>query len=94
VVLSVGMGPADGAPRVAELFGLAQDEFGFFTSRRPTLVAAGTPVFAAGTPVFAAGTCVEPQSIVDSIASGRAAAQELLVRLSPSRAIPARGASA
>jgi heterodisulfide reductase subunit A len=64
VVLSVGMSPAAGAPRVAELFGLAQDEFGFLASRQPKVVAAGT--------------CVEPQSIVDSIASGRAAAHEIL----------------
>lgn len=66
VVLSVGMGPADGAPRVAELFGLAQDELGFF---RPS---SGR--------VIATGSCVEPLSIVDSIASGRAAAHAILAQ--------------
>ena len=64
VVLSVGMSPADGAARISALFGLEQDEFGFFTSRLPG--------------VLVAGTCSEPQSIVDSMASGRAAAAELL----------------
>lgn len=64
VVLSVGMSPAAGAGRTAGLFGLEQDEFGFFTSRLPG--------------VLAAGTCSEPQSIVDSMASGRAAAADLL----------------
>ncbi len=82
VVLSVGMGPANGAPRVAELFGLAQDEFGFFTSREPKVIAAGARV-------FAAGTCVEPQSIVDSIASGRTAAAELLALVRPRQVVGA-----
>jgi heterodisulfide reductase subunit A len=69
VVLSVGMSPAEGAPRVAELFSLTEDEFGFFghCGSRPGRI-------------VAAGTCVEPQSIVESIASGRAAAQELLAQ--------------
>jgi heterodisulfide reductase subunit A len=69
VVLSVGMSPADGASRVAELFGLPADEFGFF----------GHCISKPGR-IVAAGTCVEPQSIVQSIASARAAAQELLAQ--------------
>ena len=64
VVLSVGMSPADGAGRMAELFGLARDEFGFYSSTLPN--------------VLVAGTCAEPQGIVDSVASARAAAWELL----------------
>jgi heterodisulfide reductase subunit A2 len=64
VVLSVGVAPATGATRVAELFGLEQDEFGFFTSRLAS--------------VRTAGTCAEPQTLVDAMASGRAAAAELL----------------
>ena len=73
VVLSVGMSPAEGSRRTAELFGLETDEFGFFSPRLPA--------------VRAAGTCVEPQGIVDSIASGRAAAADLL-------SVPAGGARA
>ncbi len=63
VVLSVGLGPAQGAARVAELFGLEQDEFGFFSSPLAS--------------VRVAGTCAEPQTLVDAMASGRAAAAEL-----------------
>jgi heterodisulfide reductase subunit A len=64
VVLSVGLGPAAGAADVATLFGLEQDEFGFFASGRG--------------PVRVAGTCAEPQTLVDAMAAGRAAAAELL----------------
>jgi heterodisulfide reductase subunit A len=83
VVLSVGMGPAEGSRRTAELFDLPKDEFGFFghCGSKPGRI-------------VAAGTCVEPQSIVESIASARAAAQELLVHASPVGVNPAQGASA
>lgn len=64
VVLSVGMVAADAAAHTAALFGLSRDEFGFFSSTLPD--------------VRAAGTCVEPQPMVDAMASGRAAAAELL----------------
>jgi heterodisulfide reductase subunit A len=63
VVLSVGMRPADDAGRVAGLFGLARDGFGFFSSSSAR--------------VRVAGTCAEPQSMVDAMAAGRAAALEL-----------------
>jgi heterodisulfide reductase subunit A len=83
VVLSVGMSPAEGSRRTAALFGLPAEEFGFFghCGSKPGRI-------------VAAGTCVEPQGIVESIASARAAAQELLVRASPARVNPAQGASA
>ncbi len=83
VVLSVGMSPAEGAPRVAKLFGLTEGEFGFF-GRCESMPGR----------IIAAGTCVEPQGIVESMASARASAQELLVRTSPARGNPAQGASA
>jgi heterodisulfide reductase subunit A len=76
VVLSVGMAAADGAARVASLFGLSQDEFGFFSSALPG--------------VRTAGTCVEPQSLVDAMASGRAAAAELLAPAAEARAAEVR----
>jgi heterodisulfide reductase subunit A-like polyferredoxin len=63
VILSVGLGPAQGAKSVAEIFGLKRDEFGFFASETPN--------------VFATGTCREPQSIIDSIASAKAVALEM-----------------
>ncbi len=63
VVLSAGMQSADGAEKVAALFGLGRDAFGFFTAP------AGR--------IRAAGTCVEPQDLFAAMASGRAAALEL-----------------
>ena len=48
---------------VAELFGLPADEFGFFG-----------PVGSKPGRIVAAGTCVEPQSMIEAMASGRAAA--------------------
>jgi heterodisulfide reductase subunit A len=63
VVLSVGMRSADGSEEVAALFGLGRDQFGFFTAP------AGR--------IRAVGTCVEPQSMIEAMASGRAAALEL-----------------
>jgi heterodisulfide reductase subunit A len=63
VVLSVGMRSADGAEDVAARFGLRRDAFGFFTAP------AGR--------ILAAGTCVEPQGMIEAMASGRAAALAL-----------------
>jgi heterodisulfide reductase subunit A len=63
VVLSVGMGPAHDSEKLASLFGLKRDEFGFFSSSLPN--------------VFVSGTCQEPLSIPDSMASARAIALEM-----------------
>jgi heterodisulfide reductase subunit A len=63
VVLSVGLGPTAESAKLAALFGLERDEFGFLSSARPN--------------VLAAGTCREPQGIVDSMADARAAVWEL-----------------
>ena len=65
VVLSVGMGPEPDADRVAGLFGLPRNEFGFFAQPAPHPW------------LFASGTCREPQSISDSMASARAVALEM-----------------
>jgi len=67
VVLSVGMGPAAGSARLAEIFGLEADVFGFFSRGSGE----------AGSGIVTAGTCREPQSITDSMASARAAALEM-----------------
>ena len=64
VVLSVGLGPDENAGSVASLFGLDQNEFGFFRSDNPN--------------VFVAGTCEEPRSITDAIASARSAAARIV----------------
>jgi heterodisulfide reductase subunit A len=63
VVLSCGMQPAEGSEEVAHLFGLGRDRFGFFTAPNGR--------------IRAAGTCVEPQSMIEAMAAGKAAALEL-----------------
>ncbi len=63
VVLSVGLGPTRGSERLAGLFGLGRDEFGFFSSEKEN--------------VFVSGTCKEPQGIPECMASARATALEL-----------------
>jgi heterodisulfide reductase subunit A len=63
VVLSAGMRSGDGAEDVAARFGLGRDQFGFFA--------------AASGRIRAAGTCVEPQSTIEAMASGRTAALAL-----------------
>jgi heterodisulfide reductase subunit A len=63
VVLSVGMGSAIESEKVAELFALTRDGFGFFSSPSPQ--------------VFVSGTCKEPLSIPDSMAASRAIAVEM-----------------
>lgn len=63
VVLSVGMGPAEGATELADQFGLDSGTFGFFSVGAPN--------------VYVSGTCKEPQSIPDSIAAARATALEM-----------------
>ena len=68
VVLSVGLGPASGSERIAELFKLEQDEFGFFHRNEHENI-------------FVCGTCKEPQSIPESMASARAAAVQLNLSL-------------
>ena len=64
VVLSVGLGPAPGSGRIADIFNLERNEFGFFTGHDA---------------VFVSGTCEQPQSIPESMASARAAALDMAI---------------
>jgi heterodisulfide reductase subunit A-like polyferredoxin len=64
VVLSVGLGPVPRASAVAGLFGLKKDVHGFLSSENDR--------------VFVTGTCGEPQGIMDSMASARAVALQML----------------
>jgi len=74
VVLSAGISPAPGTARLAGLFGVSCDEFGFIRAGE----GAGVGGSAGGArTVLAAGTCSEPQGILDSISSARAAALEM-----------------
>ncbi len=63
VVLSVGLGAAIESEKIAGLFSLTRDDFGFFSSSSPQ--------------VFVSGTCKEPLSIPDSMAAACAIAIEM-----------------
>lgn len=97
VVLSAGISPTTETARLAALFGLETDEFGFIRADGSAagsvagsvaeLTAAAGAGLANGNGrgpgrsfgrVLAAGTCLEPQGILDSIASARAAALEMV----------------
>ncbi|NQT93453.1 MAG: FAD-dependent oxidoreductase, partial [Lentisphaerae bacterium] len=64
IVLSVGMGPSDGAATTADLFGIASDEFGFFQSAPDN--------------VWTAGTCVRPRTIAESMADADASVARIV----------------
>ncbi len=63
VVLSIGIDRRPDANAVAELFGLARDEYGFYASAVPR--------------VYVGGTCRAPMSIPESISAARAVAAEM-----------------
>jgi heterodisulfide reductase subunit A-like polyferredoxin len=63
VILSVGMGPAEGSSLLAEQFDLTADSHGFLSSSAAN--------------VFVSGTCANPQSIPQSMTAAEAVAQEM-----------------
>jgi len=76
VVLSAGISPSPGTERLAELFGASRDEFGFICGADSDSNAGNSADSAQA--VLAAGTCAEPQGILESISSARAAALEMV----------------
>ncbi|MBC7234414.1 MAG: CoB--CoM heterodisulfide reductase iron-sulfur subunit A family protein [Chloroflexi bacterium] len=69
VVLSVGMQPRADAGRVAELFGVNRDAYGFFSTRDQEGVSTILPG------VFVAGSCQAPRSMSEAVAHARQAAE-------------------
>ena len=68
VVLSVGMQPRRDAARVADMFGINQDAYGFFAAGGD-----GASTIVPG--VFVAGSCQAPRSIAESIVHAEQAAE-------------------
>jgi heterodisulfide reductase subunit A len=68
-VLSVGMGPNSEASAVGQLFGVEQDEFGFYF---PDAKEEGTGK------IYSTGTCREPMSMPESMAAAEAVAFEMM----------------
>lgn len=63
IVLSVGMGPSDGAAAVSDLFAIERDEFGFFQSSPDN--------------IWTAGTCARPRTIAESMADADATVAQI-----------------
>jgi heterodisulfide reductase subunit A len=70
VVLSVGLEPADGAEKIAEMFGIERDDYGFFEQEEVKCA----PVKTIRPGVYIAGAAVSPKDIPDSVTQGEAAA--------------------
>ena len=70
VVLALGMEPQGDAPALANLFGIACGEQGFFSERHLKFA----PVQTAVEGVFIAGACQGPKDVPESVAQGGAAA--------------------
>ncbi len=75
VVLSVGIGPAEGSERIAERFGIPLEESGFI---RPAHDAVDT-VATLCPGIYVAGTATSPRDIPDSVASGGSAAMRAYI---------------
>ncbi|MFX1540762.1 MAG: hydrogenase iron-sulfur subunit [Promethearchaeota archaeon] len=77
VVLSCAMLPSSGTQRLAEMFGLALSELGFFQALDEKVALARTNVNG----VYLAGTCHGPKDIPESVEQAGAAAEEASVWL-------------
>ncbi|MDX1284735.1 MAG: hypothetical protein R3182_06985, partial [Draconibacterium sp.] len=74
VILSVGLEPADGSSRVAELCGVTTDEDGWINEDNYVM----NPVNTSSNGVLVAGLCQGPKDIPDTVAQASAAAAEVL----------------
>jgi len=74
-ILSVGMQPAKGAEKLADILGLKKDESGFFAS--PDLKV--NPVASNKPGIYIAGTALSPKDIPDSVMQGEAAAMKAFI---------------
>jgi heterodisulfide reductase subunit A len=75
VVLSVGIGPAEGTAQVAERFGLPVEDTGFIKPLNDAIDTVGT--IKPG--IYVAGTATAPRDIPDSVASGGSAAMRAFI---------------
>jgi len=75
VVLSVGIGPAEGTHELAGKFGIPTEESGFIRSANDAVDTVGT--IRPG--IYVAGTALAPRDIPDSVASGESAAMRAYI---------------
>jgi heterodisulfide reductase subunit A len=74
VVISPAMVPSPGARELAEMLGLAVDEFGWWTEREGNLA----PLETGRSGIFLAGTGIGPKDIPEAVAQGSGAAGKVL----------------
>ncbi|MGB9716022.1 MAG: 4Fe-4S binding protein [Thermodesulfovibrionales bacterium] len=79
VVLSVAIEPNKDAKEVAKIFGISQDENGFFIEEQRHL----SPVSTSTGGIFVAGCARSPMDIQSAVADGQASAGNILSRLIP-----------
>lgn len=75
VVLSIGIGPANGTQEMAGKFGIPLEESGFIRSANDAVNTVGT--IRPG--IYVAGTATAPRDIPDSVASGESAAMRAYI---------------
>jgi len=79
VILSPAVEPTQDATKIARLFDISQDEYGFFAEEHNKLA----PVSTSTEGIFIAGCAQGPRDIQSSVAQGQAAAGRILSRLIP-----------
>jgi heterodisulfide reductase subunit A len=84
VILAVGMEPSEGTKKVADIFGVKKNKFGFIETIGGALNTVSTNVDG----VFAAGACTGPSDLEDCISAAGAAAMKSISSVRKAR-IPA-----
>lgn len=74
VVLASAMEPPEGSRELAQVLGIATDEYGFFQETEANV----RPVNSSKPGIFLAGSCTQPMEIAASVAMGGLAASEAL----------------
>ncbi len=74
VVLAVGMEPSEGTKRVADIFGVQKNKFGFIETIGGALNTVSTNIDG----VFAAGACTGPSDLEDCISAAGSAAMKAI----------------
>ena len=77
VILAVGMEPSEGTKKVADIFGVKKNKFGFIETTGGALNTVSTNVPG----VFAAGAATGPADLEDCVSSAGAAAMKAIASL-------------
>jgi heterodisulfide reductase subunit A len=86
VILAVGLIPAHGSDRLAEMLGIARDEYGWFSE----LDYNSDPTYTERGGIFVAGACQAPKDIPDTVAQASAVAAGVLKSINTGRGLDSR----